>query len=109
MLGKYAGSLMRSCGVTIEERIGELLEKAPALTHIQLARLQLLLWSSQRQLMSIREGSKPRPRRTVGSTMTDSASTLMMVRRRDSDSDAHVAAKSTPPMPARTVERIRSA
>jgi hypothetical protein len=95
--------------MTIEERIEELLAKAPPLTHSQLARLQLLLWSGQRQRMSIREGSKPRPRRTVGSTITDSASTLMMARRLDSDSDAQVPAKSAPPSPARTVDRIRSA
>jgi hypothetical protein len=95
--------------MTVEQRIDQLLADAPPLTQSQLARLQLLLWSGQRQQMSIREGSKPRPLRTVGSTITDSASTLMMARRRDSDSDAHVPAKSTPPNPVRTADRIRSA
>ena len=95
--------------MTVEERIAELVAKAPPLTSSQVAHLQLLLWSDQRQRMSIREGSNPRPRRTVGSTITDSASTLIMARRRDSESDAQVPARSVPSSPARTVERIRSA
>lgn len=95
--------------MTVEERITELVAKAPPLTPGQIVRLQVLLASGQRQRMSIRDGSKPRPRRIVGSTMTDSASTLIMARRRERDSETQLAARSAPAIPARTLERIRSA
>ena len=95
--------------MTVGERITELVAKAPPLTPGQITRLQALLALGQRQRMSIRDGSKPRPRRVVGSTMTDSASTLMIARLRERDSETQVAAKSAPAIPVRTLERIRSA
>ena len=95
--------------MTAEERIMELIAKAPPLTPGQITRLEVLLALDQRQRMSMREGSKPRPRRVVGNTTTDSASTLMMARRRERDREAQLAARSTPPIPVRTLERVRSA
>jgi hypothetical protein len=108
--GRYSrGASLTVIGrVTADERIAELVAKALMLTPGQIARLQVLLALGQRQRMSIRDGSKPRPRRLVGSTITDSASTLMMARRRERDNEAQLAATS-PPIPATTLGRINSA
>lgn len=95
--------------MTIDERVAELVAKAPPLTDEERARLQqLLALVSSHATPSTRSGSRTRPSgRRARTTATESTVTPMAQRRAD-DHDGHRSGHPGPATPVGPSKRRRS-
>jgi hypothetical protein len=97
--------------MTIDERVAQLVAKAPPLTQEERTRLrQLLVLVPCHADTSTHSGSNTGPPgRQAGATVTEPTVIPMTARRRASDNDDHTSASPGPSMPANTSNHTRSA